>query len=120
MSNDDEQLADAVRNSAPTIARAPEFDGIFARAEAQHRWQRRRGYLYAVGAVAAFATVVAAVLNPALEKMPLPESLEVTGLLDTTAWAAPSDVLLPEREFDIFTSLPEPMQSTNLTEGALL
>ena len=51
---------------------------------------------------------------------PRPEPLEVTGLLDSTNWVAPSDALLPEHEFDIFEELPRPMESTDSAEGALL
>ena len=33
-------------------------------------------------------------------------------LMDSTYWSAPSDVLLPDREFDIYQDLPELFEST--------
>ena len=41
-------------------------------------------------------------------------------LLETTYWEAPSDVLLPARERDIYRDLPALEVSTEGNEGALL
>ena len=41
-------------------------------------------------------------------------------LLGSTQWTAPSDVLLPAREFDIYRDLPELPGSTESEQGTLL
>jgi hypothetical protein len=46
--------------------------------------------------------------------------IEVAELLDSTYWFAPSDVLLPDREFDIYQDMPVLFESTEPAEGALL
>ena len=120
MSNDDRRLAEALRRSAPKASPAPGFDEVFGRAEAELARRTRRRYFSVAGAVASVALVAIALLVLAPEEAPQPEPLQITGLLDSTSWVAPSDVLLPEREFDIFEELPEPMESTDPAEGALL
>ncbi len=120
MSNDDKQMAEALRQRAPEAAPIPNFDDVFGRAEAELARRTCRRYLSVAGAVASVAVVAIALLVFAPEEAPQPEPLQVRGLLDSTSWVAPSDVLLPEREFDIFEDLPEPMESTDPAEGALL
>jgi hypothetical protein len=51
---------------------------------------------------------------------PGPSYVEVADLMDSTYWSAPSDVLLPDREFDIYQDLPVLFESTEPAEGALL
>lgn len=120
MSNDDRHIAEALKQGAPEPADPPHFDAVFGRAEAEYHWRTWRRYLTVAAAVASVAAVAVALLILAPEEAPLPEPLRVTGLLDSTSWAAPSDVLLPEHEFDIFEELPGPMESTESAEGALL
>ena len=120
MSNDDRRLAEALKQTAPEPAQVPRFADVFGRAKAEHGRRTRRRYLGAAGAVASVAPIAVALLVLAPEDAPEPESLQITGLLDTTSWVAPSDVLLPEHEFDIFEELPEPMESTDSAGGALL
>lgn len=120
MSGDDRLLAEALKRSAPEGAPAPSFDDVFGRAEAELDRRVRRRYFGVAGAVASAALVAIGLLVLAPEETPPAETLQITGLLDSTNWAAPSDVLLPEHEFDIFEELPEPMESTVPAEGALL
>ncbi|MDJ0909394.1 MAG: hypothetical protein QNI99_09370 [Woeseiaceae bacterium] len=120
MSNDDKRIAEALKQDAPEPVEPPHFDEVFGRAEAEYHWQTWRRYLSVGAAVASVAAVAVALLILAPEEAPLPETLQITGLLDSTSWVAPSDVLLPEHEFDIFEELPEPMGSTESAEGALL
>ncbi len=120
MSNDDRQLAEALRQSAPEPAETPPFREVFGRAEAQLERRQQRRFLGIAGAVAAVAAVAFLLLLLLPEEAPRPEPPQITGLLDSTSWVAPSDVLLPEYEFDIFEDLPEPMESTDSAEGALL
>ncbi len=120
MSDDDRQLAEALRRSAPEPAETPGFREVFGRAEARLERRQQRRFLSIAGAVASVAAVTAAFLMLSREGPSQLEPLEITGLLDSTSWVAPSDVLLPEHEFDIFEELPEPMKSTESAEGALL
>ena len=120
MNSDDRRIAEALKEGAPEPVEAPNFDEVFERAEAEFHWQTWRRYLGVAGAVASVAAVAIALLVFAPEEIPAPEPLQITGLLDSTSWVAPSDVLLPEHEFDIFEELPEPMESTESAEGALL
>jgi len=41
-------------------------------------------------------------------------------LLESTSWVAPSDVLLPKHEIDLYQDLPAFSVSTRPAEGALL
>lgn len=120
MSNDDKQLADAIKQSSPAATPVPPFDAVFERAEAEFERRVRRRYLSVAGAVASVLVIAVVLLVYAPDETPRPEPLQITGLLDSTSWVAPSDVLLPEHEFDIFEELPEPMESTEPAEGALL
>ena len=76
---------------------------------------RQRRWLAAAVVVAAAALTVY-LQAPRQE----PHYIEVAELLDTTYWSAPSDVLLPDREFDIYQDMPELFESTEPAEGALL
>ena len=117
--NDERGLAAAIKASAPRTHDEPGFDDLFARAEREYRSAARRPLLAAAVASVAVLVVVLSVLQPA-EVAPPPEWIEVDGLLDTTSWVAPSDILLPEHEFDIFTEMPTLIESTDSAGGALL
>ena len=71
---------------------------------------------------AAAAVVVAMLVITVGNPPPVDETayIEIAELLETTYWSAPSDVLLPEREFDIYQELPVLFESTEPAEGALL
>ena len=116
MKEDDRLLAEALERATPDESPSPAFGEVFARAEAEVRRGRRRRVFGGLAA-AASAAVLGLVLVLSGPEAP-PTGLEVTGLLDTTLWVAPSDALLPEHEVDIFEELPAP--STELVEGALL
>ena len=65
--------------------------------------------------------IVAAVIVLVNSSAPVAERyIEVADLMDSTYWTAPSDALLPEREFDIYQDLPVLFESTEPAEGALL
>jgi hypothetical protein len=112
----DDTLRRRVREAWPEPSQAPTFEATWAAAE------RRRGgrrYGYGLGAVA--AAVTAAVIVLISNGVPTTESyVEVADLMNSTYWAAPSDVLLPDREFDIYQDLPELFESTEPAGGALL
>jgi hypothetical protein len=111
----DRSLREAVRQSWPDST-APSFEETWSSARRQHASGRRR-YAYV-----AAAAVVAAVALIALNG-PVPEQntyIEVAELLESTYWTAPSDALLPDRQFDIFQDMPEIFESTEPAGGTLL
>ena len=117
MNTDDEKLAQAVRRDFPGDAQAPSFDATWAAAETRHRQARRRYAGLAAAAVIAAATLVVLNLGP---EPAGDDSWVGDELLTSTSWTAPSDVLLPEREFDIYQDLPSLNVSTKSVDGALL
>lgn len=117
MQTDDAKLAQAVRRDFPGDPQAPSFDASWAAAEARYRRSRRRYAGLAAAVIAAAA--VFAVLDPGTAP-DHSDSWVGDELLTSTSWTAPSDVLLPEREFDIYQDLPSLNTSTKSVDGALL
>ena len=116
MQQSDETLRARVREAWPEPTRPASFDAAWEMAERRHRG-RRQGY----GIGAAAAAIVAAVIVLVNSSAPVAERyIEVADLMDSTYWTAPSDALLPEREFDIYQDLPVLFESTEPAEGALL
>ena len=88
---------------------------------AAKRRAARRGSRRYLGALAVAATVVLAVaiglLRPAEQAW---QFVDPDEFASSTQWVAPSDVLLPERRFDIYGEIPVLIESTGTDEGALL
>ena len=115
MQEDNKTLRERV-NAAWPAAREPAFDDAWKAAGARYAAQRRVARRLA-GAAAAAAIVAIAIFGSA----PVDESyVEVADLMDSTYWTAPSDVLLPERQFDIYREMPELFESTEAAGGTLL
>ena len=111
MSYSDETLRQRVTEAwqRDDSADAPAFDDVWRRAEARFAASRRQ---YArLAAVAVMLGVIAVVfgIRPTAEE---PKYIEMAELMNSTYWTAPSDVLLPQREFDIYQDLPELFEST--------
>jgi len=75
--------------------------------------------------VAAFAVIGSAALLvftqwPNSRQITDDEYLTAEALLDATYWIAPSDVLMPQYQFDIYQDIPFLMESTDIQEGSLL
>lgn len=116
MKQEDQSLRTRVREAWPEPAQTPPFDAAWAAAE---RRRAGRRYAYAIGAAA--AAVVAAVIVLFSSGAPVQDSyVETADLMDSTYWTAPSDALLPDREFDIYQDMPVIFESTDPAEGALL
>jgi len=98
--------------------RAPSFNDTWQAAVAQHAGGRRRYRRLAGVAVVAAAIAMAIAMN--LPAPPGEAYITATDLLETTYWSAPSDVLLPDSQFDIYQEIPELFESTKPVEGALL
>lgn len=113
--HEDKSLREAVSQSWPESA-APSFEETWSVARQQHALRRRRYAYFAAAAV--FAAVALITLNG-----PAPEQntyIEVAELLESTYWTAPSDALLPDRQFDIYQDMPEIFESTEPAGGTLL
>ena len=115
MQDSDKALRRAVRDSWPA-GKEPAFDTTWQAAEERHARGRRR-YRYLAGAAAIVAAAVIAIYGQAPQE---PAYIEVADLLDSTWWSAPSDALLPDRQFDIYQDMPEVFESTEPAGGSLL
>ena len=119
MTSAEDKLEEQVSQSWPAIdaGRAPSFDAAWQAAERRYARSRRRNR-----GLAGAAAVVAAVLIGLLLQAP-PDAgdyIEIDELMSSTSWSAPSDVLLPEHEFDIYQELPSLLESTESAGGSLL
>jgi len=111
MTGSDEKLRQSVREAWPgdRAEDAPTFEDVWQRAEMRVATSRRH---YArLAAVVVALGVVAAVFG-VRSTVEEPQYIEMAELLNSTYWSAPSDVLLPQREFDIYQDLPELFEST--------
>ena len=111
MKRADEALRQRVRQAWQRAGSddAPAFDEVWRRAEERFATSRRR---YARVAAIAVALGVIAVVFSTRSTVEEPQYIEIAELLNSTYWAAPSDVLLPQHEFDIYQDLPELFEST--------
>lgn len=131
MNNENGDTGDWEKQMGATLKRAlesqddaPTFDAVFAAAE--HRYgDSKRQYAGIAGAAVVAAVAVAVMLvigadapTPGLESDE--KMFQVAELMNSTEWSAPSDVLLPTHEFDIYQELPVLLESTKPAEGALL
>lgn len=115
MNRDDQTLRDAVRQSWPDSNGAA-FSKTWQAASRRRAAGRRRSAVFA--AAAAITAVAVIALN---ERTPeQPPYIEMAELLESTYWTAPSDVLLPDRQFDIYQDMPEIFESTEPAGGTLL
>lgn len=97
----------------------PPFDEAWAAAEARAARPDRARWLAGVAA-AALVAVVTMALWPAQQADLGDDYLIADALMNSTSWTAPSDVLLPDHQFDIYGTFDFPAPSTQLTEGTLL
>jgi len=119
MQDPKDTLRDEVKSAFRGAAghQQPSFARLWQKAEQHHAASRRRYRWFAGAAATAAAVVVVLNLQTPAEQDPY---IEIAELLDSTYWSAPSDVLLPDREFDIYQDLPVLFESTEPAEGALL
>lgn len=95
---------------------APEFDTLFS--TAKDRAANRRSRRHAAFALAAAASF--AVLIVTWPQSDAPSLISDEELLGSTSWSAPSDVLLPVRQTNIFDDLPALPESTGPVGETLL
>ena len=114
----DTELEERLRHDLHSEERAPSFEHTWTAAELRYRRGRRRNA--ALAGLAATLAAVAIIVNALMPEQDQVVYIEMAELLETTSWQAPSDVLLPAREFDIYQDLPALMESTEEVGGALL
>ncbi len=113
MKND---IANSYRNAEGR--RVPPFATIWQAAERRHAANRQSYRRLAVAAAVVAAVVVGVNLStPQSEQDPF---VEIADLMESTSWLAPSDVLLPKHEFDIYQDMPMLIESTHPAGGSLL
>lgn len=96
----------------------PDFSRAWAAAGARVAAARhRRRLLAASGAVVAVLAIAFGWRSPSEDEW---RYIDADELLQTTGWSAPSDSLLPNREFDIYRDIPVLIESTDNNGGALL
>lgn len=118
MTDEEQQLRQALKRAAEPDPVPPAFAAVWSRAEADYaRSKRRYTWIATAAAVVAVVVVGLKVSTPVPDE---PSYIEMAELLDTTSWTAPSDVLMPEYQFDIYEDLPAVPRSTKPVEGALL
>ena len=99
-------------------SRVPAFAATWRAAEQRYARSRRRyGMLAGAAAVVAIAFVGLQLQTSPTEDV---NYIDVDDLLGSTSWTAPSDVLLPSHEFDIYQELPSLLESTEAAGGTLL
>jgi len=110
MTSKREQIRDAFgRHTGVT----PAFDRVFEAAVTRQR-QRRRHYSYGISAMIVALVLVAILHDPAS-----PSLVDEDVLLGSTRWRAPSDVLLPTRDTDLYSTMPVLVESTKSGERTL-
>lgn len=118
MNHEEQELRATLKQAAGPDPEPPAFASVWSRAEGSvARSRRRYTGLATAAAVVAVAVVGLRLSTPTADE---PSYIEVAELLDSTSWAAPSDVLMPEYQFDIYEDLPAVPRSTKPVEGALL
>lgn len=117
MTDIDERLREALRTAQADSesGRAPDFADCWSAAERRAGVLRRRRGVLAGSAVAAAAVLAIGLLGGDDR-----EYIDSDEFLGSTSWSAPSDSLLPERRFDIYSEIPLQMESTGTNGGALL
>ncbi len=118
MTKNETELKEAVTEAFPAAEGASPFDRVWRAAEDRYRASRRR--YRSIAAAAALAAVAVVVLNHQVLRQDEMPYIEVAELLGSTSWVSPSDVLLPERQIDLYEDLPALIESTEPAGGALL
>ena len=114
----DSDIRNALRREMAADGEPPSFDDTWHAAEVRYRRSRRR--YTALAGLAATLAAVSIIVNALMPDSEQVAYIEMAELLESTSWQAPSDVLMPAREFDIYQDVPALLESTEEARGALL
>jgi len=120
MTDIDKELRDAMRNRQDKAGawQGPDFDVVWARAESTVARRRRNR---SMGGIAAAVALVAVVLVSQLRQTEQEwQFVDPDEFASSTSWVAPSDILLPKHQFDIYGEIPVLIESTERDGGTLL
>ena len=121
MNDFDQQLQMAVKrgHGEAEAGQIPGFDKVWANATEQAARKRRR--IRFVGGMAAALALVTVVLVGQLRPVEQDwQYIDPDDIAGSTSWTAPSDVLLPTHQFDIYRDIPVLIESTGKDGGTLL
>ena len=113
----DERLRRRVAEAMRGDPEVPDFDTAWRAAEARYRKRPARIRLAAGAAAAIAAVAVALMLDTPSGDAPM---VVTDDLLGSTSWQAPSDVLLPRYQTDIYQDLPDLIESGGSAVEAFL
>jgi hypothetical protein len=118
----DDELKQELRDSLQLLqgGDTPGFDAMWTEAESRHRASRLRYQRFAGFAAVAAVATIAFMMWPLDGDNITDIYLTEEDLMGSTQWMAPSDVLLPEHDFDIYGELPVLIEMNGLDEGSLL
>ena len=121
MTDFEQQIRTALKrgHGEAEAGQVPDFDSVWAGAETSlaRRHRRSRVVGSVAAAVALIAVVVIGQLRPVEQDWLYIDPNEIAG---STSWTAPSDVLLPTHQFDIYRDIPVLIESTGEDGGTLL
>lgn len=115
MQQANDRLHERVAAAWPRDA-APDFDATLHAAQERLAARGRNVRRFAAAAALAAIAAIAMFGNAPRE----PSYIELAELMESTYWTAPSDVLLPDRQFDIYQDMPALFESTEPAGGTLL
>ncbi len=87
---------------------------------AEKRYAARRHAYRRLASAAAVVAIVVVAANLRSPPVAQDSYIEAAELLGSTSWSAPSDVLLPEHQIDLYQDMPALIESTKVAGGALL
>jgi ferric-dicitrate binding protein FerR (iron transport regulator) len=120
MTDTDTRLSGALRREQQRreADNVPDFDAIWNAAEtAASRRPARRRAAAGLAAAVALAAIAAGLWLPQEQDW---QYVNPDDFATGTAWVAPSDVLLPDHQIDIYRDIPVLIESTDSNGGALL
>jgi len=122
MNTDDQNLKSHLKSSFELKSNepAPDFEKTWQAAESRYLKSKRRYRM--ISGIAASAVMIAIVLSMQSQgpTPQLPELNLADGIMSSTQWSAPSDVLMPKHSVDVYQDIPSLGESSELPEGSLL
>lgn len=119
--NDKELKSRLQRAYRSADAAPPDFDSMWEAAAAQSsRRFRYRAIAAGIAVMAAVTVISVSQWSGEVQQNDAWIADLNESLLNTTAWSAPSDVLLPRDEFDLYSTLPTLIESTDMEFETLL